>query len=73
MRKSFGLIILIVGLCGFATLWQMNHGGGSSFMTGGNWTIPRESVTEETRRSITMNGRKRTAPIWNAALSSERI
>ena len=38
MRKSLGLLVLIGGLCGLATLWQMNHGaGGSSFMTSGNW------------------------------------
>lgn len=37
MRKSLGLVILIAGLCAFAAMWQVNQGGSSSFMTGGNW------------------------------------
>jgi len=37
VRKSAGLVVLIAGLCGFAVLWQVQHGGESSFMTAGNW------------------------------------
>ncbi len=38
MRKSLGLLVLILALCGFAYLWQTRNADmASSFMTPGNW------------------------------------
>src|SRR2546425_6446682 len=46
---------------------------GAEIITGGNWTIPTDRLTEATTISMMRNGRKSTAPIWNPALSSERM
>jgi len=45
----------------------------AEIMTGGNWIIPMESVTEATTRSIIRNGKNKTAPIWKPAFISERM
>src|SRR5437867_3978332 len=46
---------------------------GAEIMTGGNWIIPIDRLTEATTISITRKGRNSTAPIWNPALSSDSI
>ena len=46
---------------------------GAEIITGGNCTMPIESVTEATTRSMIRNGRNSTAPIWNPAFNSERM
>src|SRR5580658_1950917 len=46
---------------------------GAEIITGGNWIMPIESVTDATTRSMTRNGKYRTAPIWKPVRSSEMI
>src|SRR6266478_5069560 len=56
-----------------STITNSSSLSGVEITTGGNCSMPTEVVIEATTMSITMKGRKRMAPIWNPALSSERI
>ena len=42
-------------------------------ITGGNWIMPMDRVTDATTRSMTRNGRNSKAPIWNPVLSSDSM